>query len=96
MSDYLDDVRSGFRQREQQTASERKAFDDQMNKVSERYPEAKEKIMATGKELYGIHQQAPLVVEMINNSPVFHDLLYVIGGDADRLLSSLRLRRPTR
>jgi hypothetical protein len=85
MSDHLDEVRSGFRQHEQQVATQRKAFEEQMSKVSERYPDAKEKITATGKELYSIHKESPMVVEMINNSPVFHDLLYVIGGDAEKL-----------
>jgi hypothetical protein len=90
MSDFLDEVRSGFRQREQQVAAERKAFVEQTNKFTERYPEAREQIVQTGNELLKMNAESPAVTAKINNSPVFHDLLYVLGGDPEKFAKFLQ------
>jgi dsDNA-binding SOS-regulon protein len=89
MNEFVDEVRTGFHQRDQQMSEARKAFESKMDDVSKRYPDAKDKITATGQALFEVHQQSPIVVELVNQSPVFHDLLYVLGKDPEKLAEFL-------
>lgn len=90
MNDHMDEVRSGFRQREETQATAQREFNAKLEETRKRYPDMDKVIGPASRALITDEKVSPVVKALINDSEVFADLLYVMGSDQAELDSFLQ------
>lgn len=90
MSDYLDDIRSQFKAIEQQRSSQAKELTNKVTDARSRYGEEFDEILQpTVEKIVSDARINPAIKEVINDSDLIADLIFVLGTD-EKALNDLR------
>jgi hypothetical protein len=88
MNDFLDDVRSQFRQAEESRKASDASLTGKLNEARKRYGDKFDEVLKPALETVMTSTQVlPVVRELMSESEVLPELLYTIGGEMEKFLS---------
>jgi hypothetical protein len=88
MNDFLDDVRSQFRQAEERQRASDASLTGKLNEARKRYGDKFDEVLKPALETVMTSTQVlPVVRELMSESEVLPELLYTIGGEMEKFLS---------